>query len=625
MPTEGQLQAGFSLGDWDIYPETGVIRCGDTEVSPEPQTWRVLIALAKRDGGLVTRDDLVNEVWGGRAVSDDPINRAIREVRKCFNDSAREPLFVATLSKRGYRLLQPVRLHQASTPEPVVASGPPIASNIRRWTILILVVVGIGVGIGLLWKPAPPKSIAILPFENMSGIAGDEYLALGFKEVLVTSLAGIDGMTVKSVRVDYSEEPDTIADMLGVESILQGAMRRSGDELRVSFHISEGEKGVTHSDEVIGSVNELFATQEALAAIVRERLIGKTPQTLITSRPSDSKAYDSYMRGMHALQHRGDGQNLESAIQLFADAIRLDESFGPSYLGLATAYALMPDYRRGMTEREPGYWNSLAIETVDAGVAKDPIIAGAAGSIYGFVHHKRKRWSESEAAHHKAVNASVVDSNAFNWYSRMLASVGRMDDALEMALLAVEVDPSSAVINSRIAIMYTWLEDSERAHEYFQRANDLGADGATHLLAYAFLLAREDQLEQAKNVTVASIRKGGGSTEWIDPVFDAFEDPAKTSAALAAIENASRNKQLAPQVDLTVRTLFGDIGGAMQIAKLLQAEGEIFEMELLFVPELNALREHSDFMPLLGHLGITEYWAASDCEWRGDRLVCNPD
>ncbi len=630
MPTKEELQSGFDLGDWEVCPETGVIRSGDNEVTPEPQTWRVLIALAERDGGLVTKDDLMREVWDGRAVTDDPINRAIREVRKCFGDSAKHPTYVATLPKRGYRLLLPVRLHKPAA-SAVIESDIVRGPGKRAWRALAaMLVIGIASIMYLILRPdSPVMSIAILPFENLSGVAEDEYLVSGFKEELVTMLVSIDDLTVKPVRIDYDLEHDEIAKALRVDGVLVGAMRREGDEIRVSFQISKGQEGVIYSGGVEGNINELFATQERLAIAVRDELIGDSIQILITSRPSDSSAYDNYTRGMFALQHRGDGQNLEYSIELFGNAIELDKRFGPSYLGLATAYALMPDYRSGQLDRKPGDWNALAIETIDTGVRNDPSIENAAGSIYGFVYHKQMRWKKSEEAHLRAVNARVVDSNSFNWYSLMLASVGRMDAALEMALRAVEIDPSSSVINSRIAINYTWLQNSQKAHEYFQRADELQASGATHMLGNALLLARNGQLGRSYELTIAGVQLNDNNAAWVEAVFDAFadpNDPKNMPAALAAVNGAWDEGQVTPQVALVVRALLGDIDGAMTVAKLLESEdNESFEMELLFIPELQAMRQHPDFLPLLDRLNVTDYWAANNCLWSGNEVTCPDD
>ncbi len=616
MPTVEELRDGFTLGDCEVLPNEGLIRRGDEVLRPEPQTWRVLLALAARDGKLVSKGDLVREVWDGRAVADDPINRAIREVRKCFGDSAKAPTYVETLHKRGYRLLQNVVLPEANPEHAARAAST--SPSLRRWRVaavaLALSVVVIITGIWVRTSTPPPlRSIAILPFENLSGRDSDEYIVSGLKVALVQALHGMQGFVVKNGAVRYQMEPDEIATLLGVESVLVGTLQRSGDLLRVSYFISKDGQ-VDYSESVEGMSDDLFSLQEKLAVAVRSNLGDELAPALITGHRPGSEAYDSYMRGMHALENRGEPGRLEEAIELFRAAIKRDRQYGPSYLALATAYALMPDYRSSPSEE----MNRQALAVIESGVAVDPVIGNAAGAIYGFVYHKEKRWQEAELAYQRAVNAMVIDSNAFNWYSRMLSSVGRMDDALQQALRALELDPRSAVNNSRAAITYTWLGDTEKAQEYFVRANHLGAKGPTHMLAYAFLLSRNGDIDLAREVASIGMELASEDTSWIGPVFDGFADPEKIPQALLALNESSASAQ----VQFTARTLFGDLDGAMEIAKQLEKPGEIFEMDLLFVPELKAIHGHPDFMPLLERLGVTEYWRQNGCEFRDDRVKC---
>lgn len=635
MPSEEELQEGFKLGQWEILPAKGVFRRAGEEVRPEPLLLRVLFSLARRDGDLVTREQLIDDAWSGRPTADDPINRAIAQLRKLLEDTNKPPEYVETLHRRGYRLIKPVILlkeHRASDPpvdkpDRVSEVGDAISTpslTLRLWKVVaaILAIGFIAIAVNSwLQTRVPVRSIAVMPFENLSGRRSDEYLVLGFKEELVYALHSIDDIIVKNGRVKYDKEPGEIAEALEVESVLFGSLRRDGDRLKINYTISKGRKGVVHSDDVEGSIDELISLQQSLANKVRDDLVGKSSQVLFKSRPTDSAAYDSYMRGIYALEHRGVPGRLEASIELLQDSIQLDQNFGPAYLSLATAYALTIDYRNApLTEI-----NRLAIETVEAGIAADPIIADAAGAIYGFVYHKEKRWEESEKAYLRAVNAGVVDSNAFNWYSRMLASVGRLDAALELVLLALEIDPSSAVINSRVAISYTWLLDSDNANEYFKRSVDLGNSGTTQILAYALLLARDGDFEQARSLTHSSMQSAGLSSDWIEPIFDAFSDASKAPEALRILNDTSEARSLPPQVDITVRTMLGDIEGAMRVARKLERPGELFEMDLLFIPELKPLRQHPDFMPLLERLGVVAYWQSNGCVWRSDRVICKID
>ena len=361
--------------------------------------------------------------------------------------------------------------------------------------------------------------------------------------------------------------------------------------------------------------------QAELAVMVRNKLVGKSTQTLIKRRPTDSEAYDSYMRGIYALEHRDDPGNLEAAVELFQDAIDLDESYGPSYLGLATAYAIMVDYRGAPLDE----MHRRAFETVEKGIRFDPIIGGAAGAIYGYIYHKEKRWAKSEEAYLGAVNAGIVDSNAFNWYSRMLASVGRLDAALVQAQRAVELDPSSGLLNSRVAIAYTWLGDAENAHEFFARSKDLGWVGATHLVAYALLLTREGKIEASRDLLIAGVDMFGARSDWAAPFFAAMSDPSLVAEALQALDAATAENQVKPFIEIVARAFLGDLDGAMGIARLLEQPGEFFEMDILYIPELRALRQHPDFMPLLARLGVVDYWAGVGCVWADDRVSCDKD
>jgi DNA-binding winged helix-turn-helix (wHTH) protein/TolB-like protein/Tfp pilus assembly protein PilF len=626
MPTEEELNRGFNLGDWEVLPGHGELHRGDRVERPEPKVFAVLIALAKRDTNLVTKQELIDEVWDGRPTTDEPIARCLSQLRGHLDDRERPHQFIETLQRRGYRLKQAVELHSPSDAVDEVPGAVKPGPSLFIWR-LVAIVLGVGflaiAAFNGIPQSPPANSIVVMPFENLSGNESDEYLVLGFKEELVQILQGLDDYTVKSGRVNYEKESDEILALLGVESLLFGSLRRSGDELKINYQIfTDG--GIVSGGDITGSVADLFALQESLASKVREDLIGKSTQTLIKRRPSDSEAYDSYMRGVYALEHRGDPGNLEKAIELFENAIDLDKKYGPSYLALATVYTLMPNYRSA----PPMEMDSLALQTINAGIAADPNLKDAGSFIWGYVYHKQKRWDEAEAAYLRAINADVIDSNAFNWYSRMLASVGRLNDSLRIAKIGLELDPGSPSLNSRVAMSYTWLSDNEHAREFYDRANNLGWRGSVHKLGYAFMLMQTGQLETAQNLAITAENEAGRSASWVAPFFSAFGDPSdaiKVQAAIAAFDEAAEARQVTPLVELMARSLLGDLDGAMRIAELLLQPGEAFEMDLLFIPELDQLRQHPDFMPLMKRLGITDYWASRGCVWDGDKVNCPSD
>ena len=636
MLTTEELNEGFNLGEWEVLPLQGVLRRGEEEIKPMPKPFAVLMALAKRDGNLITRDELIEEVWEGKAFSDEPIQQAIALLRKHFGDKQPHK-YIETLHRRGYRLIQPVDLHH----KPDVLDAEPAredSRSLRRWkAVTAVVAIGfVAIAIYALVdtpRSEPPlRSLAILPIENLSGDPANQYIVDGIKNVLAHRLSEIPDFAVKNMRKRYADEPVDVAEQLNVGHILTGIAQLQSGTLKVTYEITRGADGVIiGSGEVSGNLDSLFALQESLAAAVRDKLAGKETPRLITRQEPDSVAYNSYMRGIYRLEHRYETCNLKAAIGLFQESIRLDEAYGPAYLALATAFALVPEMPENcVADLDESQdlaitYLDLAIETTEKGIAADESIRDAAGAIYGYYYHKRKNWIESEAAYQRAIGAAYVDSNSFNWYSRMLASVGRLDDALEMALRAEDIDPDNAVAISRIAIAYTWVGQDQMAREYFRRANELDHASPRYLYAHSFLPIRGQRWEQATDLMATGLDKAGVPTDWVAPYFAGLADPSKRMAAIQALDIAASNGHIPPNAEFCGRAVIGDTDGAMRLALQLEQPGEIFEMDLLFIPEMKALWRHEEFMPLLKRVGIVEYWKSMDCYWDGSSVHCPKD
>ena len=627
MPTEDELRQGFRLGDWEVLPLRGVLRRDGREEKPEPRVFGVLIALAKRDGDLVTRDELVDELWDGRPTSDEPINRCLSQLRRHLGDKSRPHRYVETLTRRGYRLVQPVELLEPAEAETPAPAAQPVPEPAARWKLPVaaLAVAAIAWLVWSQWPAGDFRSIGVMPFENASQDPANNYLVAGFKDELVNTLHNIPDFTVKSSRVGHADEEVTsIASSLGVDAVLSGRVHRVGDQLQIFYTVEDGRNGdVVATAEVEGPVSEIFQLQEDLARMVRRDLFGQSSQQLISrTRPGSFGAYDRYMRGLYAFDKRQDiGNSLEEAIELFQETIRLDENFGPAYLMLATAYALLPTYRDAPVDE----MSRAAIATVEEGISVDPSIRDASNAIFGFVYHQQMEWLKAEEAYRAATSSEVLDPNAFNWYSRMLASVGRLDDSLTQALVALELDPTSAVINSRVALAYLWLGDTGNAEEFFERSEKFGASGWTHTMGYALFLFREGRSAEAYELSRQAAQMAGGSEAWIDPVFAALDDASRSADALAAVDIAASSGGISRQIEFIVRTVLGDLDGAMGVARLLETEGEVFEMDLLFIPEVEPLRGHPEFGELLDALGISAYWQARGCTWTGAGAVCEKD
>lgn len=621
MLTMDQLEKGFNLGEWEVLPQKGVLRRGDEEAHPEPKVLAVLMTLAQRDGDLVTKDELINEVWEGRAFGDEPIQRCIALLRKHFGDT-RPYEYIETLQRRGYRLLKPVELHE---PADVLVAEPPESDggDVRRWKIVAAVVaVGFVAVAAVSWVPDREpaiRSIAILPVDNLTGDPANQDIAEGIQYSLAVRLSELPDFMIRNVRLIPDVPPSEVAEALNVEFVFRGSLQMQGEMLKITWQIDRGADNFNYvSGEVPGDLSELFGLQEQLAQDVRAELAGPTTPQLVARYEPESAAYNSFTRGMYLLERRGEALNLEESIELFKESVSLDENFGPAYLALAEAYALLPDYRNLPLDE----YLQKAVTTVEAGINADSSIEDAAASIYGFVFHQQKQWQESEKLHKRAINAAVVDANSFNWYSRMLSSVGRREDSVKVALAGEMVDPGNPIVSNRIALTYLWLGETQKAQEYFERAGKLGSGGRYQLLGHAMLYMRLDQFEEAKELTIEEWKAQDLRSDWVEPVFAGFADPTKAETALELLDQEWTRETLPPMVEFIARSWLGDVDGAMKIAQLLKEPGEVFEMDLLFIPETEPLRKHPDFMPLMRDLGVVAYWNSVGCVWEVSQVIC---
>lgn len=625
MLTEQELQKGFMLGDWEVLPGRRILRRGRQVEQPEPKVFDVLMVLAARNGETVSRDELNELVWGGRAQGDEPINRCVSLLRRHLGDRRQEDNrnyhYVQVLTRVGYRLAVPVQLsapgEQPAARSWVVRRGMPVKA-----VLLAAALVAVGVAVVML-PPVAPRSIAVLPFDNPGGDPAQDYWVIGIRDEMVRTLSGLPELVVKPARISYPDlEVSEIASQFDAEAVLFGTVQRQVNTIKISYNIVDGSTGsIIASNSVAGAFRNLFALQERVASMVRNDLLGESPQELMaTSRPANFEAFDRYMLGLYVFDRRAEATNLEQSMELFEETIRLDPRFGPAYLSLAMAYALLPDHRGAPLEASL----QQAMEWTEKGMAVDPNIRDAAYTVFGFVYTKQRQWSHAEAAFERAINASVVDSTAYNWYARMLATVGRPRDALAQALAARRLDPSSAVINSLVASLYTILGDTDHAAEAYARLKTLNVSDQYVNFGNALLFMRQGQFAEARQWAASAASRSMSNSTWVGSVFSALAGNGDRNEALAQLDAAAASSgDLDPRVVMALHSVLGDVDGAMKIADRITQAGTFYFMDLIYLPELKPMREHADFFRILDNLGVRQYWVERGCNWANDALTCS--
>ena len=626
MINKAELMRGFEFGPWRVMPDRGLVSDGASEHKLEPLVMDVFVMLASHEGSVVSKDQLVDAVWSGRAQTDDVITRCIAALRRTLGDDARNPAYIETIQRRGYRVVPSVVPIPEQTAAPRPASKPMPATPRARlgWILGAFAALCIGVFFWINNHSATPdagvSSVIVFPFSCLRDTeASTDHLCFGFAEEAISSLNKVAGLTVVRNRENFEAKAP-----LDTDALVTGSVQIIADEVRISAQLEDNRTGVVlWSNTFDADQHTIFELQKAVAYQLRSAVDADfVAPALASGIPASFAAAEAYSRGRYFFEKR-DHKSIQAAIAQFEEAIRLDPNFGPSWLGLAYTYTISPDYDLSVN-REASY--DKALQTVNAGIAADRSIRQAAGTVVGFVHHKRNEWIAAADAFETALRSADVEPIAYHWYSRVMASVGRLDLALDASIRALELDPNhpdQAIMVSRLAIAYLWLNDMHNAGRYFEISNSMGLQASIHSLSYSLYLIRSGDIDGAKAFAKAGLQQNNVDARWVDPVFDGLKVGADVSRSLAILAQLADSGALPENVEMTLWMLFGEVDRAMQVARRLERQGGLFELEIIFIDEFAALRQHREFPAFVEAIGLTEYWLNAGCRWNADSLTCS--
>jgi TolB-like protein/Flp pilus assembly protein TadD len=296
------------------------------------------------------------------------------------------------------------------------------------------------------------RSIAVLPFENLSGSKENEYFSDGMTEEITNALTKIPGLNVASRSVAAAERAKgsdvrQLGRALHVDAVLSGSVQRSGDQVRISAQLVNAASGLNiWSDKYDEQLKDVFAVQDKIAkAIVsglQLKLVGGGSGNLVKTETENPEAHTLYLQGLF-FWNRRTSATIRKAISYFEQAIKKDPNFAHAYAGLALSYAALPDYEDVDTK--------TAVQQATAAARKalslDSTLAEA-WSVIGLGEEKLWHNVEAQAA---ARHAIALDSNyatAHHWYALHLAHVGQFDEAERQIKLARQLEPLSLIINS---------------------------------------------------------------------------------------------------------------------------------------------------------------------------------
>jgi len=326
----------------------------------------------------------------------------------------------------------------------------------------------------------PAKSIAVLPFVNMSAEKNDEYLSDGISEELITALSKITGVQVKARTSSFAfkgkdEDIQKIGQLLHVSYLVEGSVAKAGNRLRISAQLIKASDG-NHlwSDTYDREMQDIFAVRSDVAQQVVQALqvkLGVEATRALAQKPTENlKAFQYYMQGLSQAQRRT-REDLLAAISYYDKALEEDRNYALAYTGLADAYATLGVFGyiapiEGRRQGEEGARKALAL---DADLAEAHVALGQACVAFAPSDFSL---GDQELRHAVKLSPSLALAHFFLGVS--LVRQGRLDESLEEYRKARELDPLSSIIARQFAIPYYFKRDYTRARELLRQANELG-------------------------------------------------------------------------------------------------------------------------------------------------------
>jgi len=595
------------------------------------QPFALLMMLLEKRGQVVTREEMQQRLWPSDTFVDfeHSLNSAIKKLRAALNDTPENSRYVETLPRLGYRFVAPVEdiPSVAEVPVATVAKWPVQASKSpRRWlaplgisALLIAMAAGY-----FAWSRArrhqTPSGqrwmLAVLPFENLTGDAGQEYFSDGLTEEMIAQLGRLDpmrlGVIARTSVMHYKhtgEQLDRIGTELGVQYVMEGSVRRDGDKVRISAQLIQmKDQSRVWARQYDRELSSLLALQGEIAQEIADEIqlaLGEQKRIDISRQaalpPKTSEAYDLYLRGQYFWNKR-DFEGFHRAIDCFEQAITKDPEYARAYAGLADSYALLGGYTLApQTEFMPKA-RAAALRALQI----DERLPEAHTALALIVQNYDWDWQTAEKEYRRAIELNPNYATAHHWYAEHLTWRGRFDEALGESERARQLDPLSMIIAADNGVILYSSGQYDRAIEKFRSVAAMEPNfSRTAVVIHAYV---EKGLFAEALADIEQRRRASGEAPWywleLAYVYGRSGRQAQARRALGKLVRLNRTQQIDPAAMAWAYIGVGDKDRALALLEKGYTEHSIILATLKVEPGYDSLRSDPRFQDLLRRVGL---------------------
>jgi DNA-binding winged helix-turn-helix (wHTH) protein/tetratricopeptide (TPR) repeat protein len=567
----GKIEHFYEFGGFRLDAENHGLWRGAKLVAIAPKALELLILLIRRDGNIVSREELLETIWRGTYVEEANINYTVSQLRKILGENSSEKtLFVQTVPKQGYRFVAEVkeifetdRAAELAAGSPAANSSPGVSGAQIRWHFIaiILLAVLLLTSFAYWWRfndqrglssvsisERNIRTVAVLPLKTLTESEHNKALSLGLTDSLISCLGGLNRFAVRPLDAvkDYTENPLGFGEELKVDAVLEGTLQQTENRLRVNLRLWDVRDGAQLWQSSFDETEaDLFKLQDTISTKVTNSLVSgllEKDRRNLTKRGTENRAaFDAFWRGRFYVE----GSKPQKAAAEFQQAIDLDPNYAAAYAWLANAYSLEAQLDDG--------GNAALYEKARASanhaLSLNPNLADAHHSLGRIKFWHDWDWAGAERSFKTAIELDPNEAIAYNFYARLLSVLGRYDEALAEIKKAREIDPRSTVLVFRHLAILERRGDFDEALKiaHAQEKTDPNDSHAVRALGSISLLAGDHAkvIELGGKLYPDLQKANPGWTSLLAAAYHKHGQPEKARAMLDQLKKFAKNNSKA--------------------------------------------------------------------------------
>lgn len=603
--------------------------CDDEPVPVTAKAFDTLVLLVGRRGHLVEKSEIMHAIWPDSFVEEGNVAVTIHMLRKALGDDGTEHKYIETVAKRGYRFIgesnpsvskQDAPLEVQEPRSPVARTSSLFETRNSMLRIGVLTFLSVCVLFAIMVERGPSRtatrirSLAVLPFRNLSSDQKQDYLGLGIADAIISKLGASGKIDVRptSAVMKYASSPSdpiAIGRLQKVDEVLSGNIETLPGGIRINAQLVRVSDGMLlWADTFTEAPERVFALEQE----VQDRVVGS-----LASSPADGtkihaaklenqnfKAYQLYLLGRYFWNKRTvDG--LHRSIEYFQHATIEDPHYASAFAGIADSYALLGSY--GVEPSQQAYPNakSAALRALQI----DDSLSEAHASLGMISFYYEWNWSQAEHEFRRAIELDPNYPVSHEWYAENLAAVGRTAEALTQVQRAQELDPLSLIINTGIGRVYYLTRKYDEAVAAYRKVLDLDPQFARAHTRLGMTYAAQRHFDDAIHEFQLA-KQLSGPDPYLDGllgyVYAQSGNPTKARKLLDDLRTRRLRREFVPAFSMALISIgLGERDQALEWLSKSYSDRSCYMVFAKTEPLLDSLRSEPRFLALLNRMGLS--------------------